>query len=103
MSYYELSETGQRLWWEYVQEYNLLIQREYPNGVNLKADFSNWDKLEDTSIHYYGDNFPNGEISDFSFNKKIQDLGGLVIFEFWQLPLWALNCTAEYVSACLLG
>ena len=91
VSYHELSETGQRLWWEYIQDYNLLIQREYPNGVNLKADFSNWDKLEDASIHYYGDNFPNGEISDFSFNKKIQDLGGLVIFEFWQLPLWALK------------
>lgn len=91
VAYHELSKPGKKLWWEYIREYNLLIQREYPNGVNLKSDFSNWDKLEDASIHYYGDNFPNGEISDFSFNKKIQDLGGLVIFEFWQLPLWALD------------
>jgi len=52
----------------------------------LKPDLSNWDNMNDAVIHYYGDNYPNGEISDFNYNKKIQELGGFVVFEFWQLP-----------------
>lgn len=87
-SYNELSEKGKDMWWKYIRDYNLLIQREYPIGQLLKQDFSNWDNLDDAVIHYYGDNYPNGEISDFNYNKKIQELGGFVVFEFWQLPDW---------------
>ncbi len=87
-AYAELSEEGKRRWWKRVTEYNLLIQREYPTGKHLKADLSNFDRLEDASPHYYGDNFPNGEVSDFQYVKKIHSLGGKTIFEFWQLPPW---------------
>jgi hypothetical protein len=86
VSYHLLSPEGKEKWWKYIHDYNFLIQREYPNGKKLKPDYSNWDNLEDASVHYYGDNFPNGEISDFGYNKIIQDKGGIVIFEFWQLP-----------------
>ena len=89
VAYNELSNKGKTDWWEFIKKYNLLIQREYPNGTKLKEDYSNFDVLEDASVHYYGDNFPNGEISDFKYNKQIMDLGGLVIFEFWALPPWA--------------
>lgn len=89
VAYNELSEQGKKDWWKFLQDYNLLIQREYPNGNHLKEDCSNFDNLDDASVHYYGDNFPNGEISDFNYNKKIFDLGGMVIFEFWGLPPWA--------------
>ncbi len=91
VTYNMLSPEGKEKWWKYIQDYNFLIQREYPNGKKLKPDYSNWDKLEDASVHYYGDNFPNGEISDFAYNKTIQDKGGLVIFEFWQLPDFVID------------
>jgi len=87
-SYNELSDKGKDLWWQYIRDYNLLIQREYPIGQLLKPDLTNWDNMDDAVIHYYGDNYPNGEISDFNYNKKIQDIGGIVVFEFWQLPDW---------------
>jgi hypothetical protein len=87
-AYNLLSENGKEMWWDYLTEYNLLLHREYPNGQNLAPDFSNWDRLEDATPHYYGDNFPNGEISDFNYIKKVQDLGGISIFEFWKFPLW---------------
>jgi hypothetical protein len=90
-AYHLLSEEGKALWWEYLVEYNLLLHREYPNGQNLAPDFSNWDKLEDATPHYYGDNFPNGEISDFKYIKKVQELGGISIFEFWKFPPWVQN------------
>ncbi|MCP3932561.1 MAG: hypothetical protein GY705_26115 [Bacteroidetes bacterium] len=48
----------------------------------------NWDKIEDATVHYYGDNFHNSEISDFNYIKKIQDLGGINIFEMWKFPSW---------------
>ena len=73
----------------FLRDYNLLIQREYPNGTQLKEDCSNFGNLDDASVHYYGDNFPNGEISDFNYNKIIMDMGGMVVFEFWTLPPWA--------------
>jgi len=88
-AYRELSEEGKRAWWELVAEYNLLVQREYPNGPRLKPDLSNFDDLDDATPHYYGDNFPNGEISDFGYNRTIRKLGGMVWFEFWNLPAWA--------------
>ena len=95
-AYAKLSAEGKRRWWELLREYNLLIQREYPNGYRLKQDLSNFDCLEDASPHYYGDNFPNGEISDFDYNRKIREMGGKVIFQFWALPEWARR---EYTAA----
>jgi O-glycosyl hydrolase len=90
-----LGGEGRRRWWDLLREYNLLIQREYPNGYRLKSDLSNFDRLADASPHYYGDNFPNGEISDFAYNRKIREMGGKVLFEFWDLPPWAKRA---YVS-----
>jgi O-glycosyl hydrolase len=87
-AYAALSEEGKQRWWKFVSEYNLLIQREYPTGQHLKPDLSNFDHLDDASPHYYGDNFPNGEVSDFAYLKHIRSLGGKSIFEFWQLPPW---------------
>jgi O-glycosyl hydrolase len=84
-----LNAEGKRQWWDLVRKYNLLIQREYPNGYRLKPDLTNFDRIEDASPHYYGDNFPNGEISDFAYNRRIRELGGKIFFEFWDLPAWA--------------
>jgi O-glycosyl hydrolase len=95
-AYARLSPEGKRRWWELVAEYNLLIQREYPNGDHLRPDLSNFDRLEDAFPHYYGDNFPNGEISDFEYNKRIKELGGKILFQFWDLPRWAKR---EYTDA----
>jgi O-glycosyl hydrolase len=94
-AYAQLSEEGKRRWWALLLAYNLLIHREYPNGQNLQPDLSNFDRLEDASPHYYGDNFPNGEISNFQYLKRIRQLGGKSIFEFWQLPPWALREVAS--------
>ena len=88
-AYAQLSDEGKQRWWKLVSEYNLLIQREYPTGQHLKSDLSNFDHLDDASAHYYGDNFPNGEVSDFQYLKHIHSIGGETIFEFWQLPPWA--------------
>ena len=79
-AYAELSPAGRQRWWEFVAEYNLLCQREYPIGGMLNRAMDNWDKLGDAKAHYYGDNFPNGEVSNFEYNRAIQSLGGLVIF-----------------------
>jgi len=89
MAYAQLSPEGKQRWWEIVCEYNLLIQREYPIGTRLNPDMQNWDRLHHATPHYYGDNFPNGEISDFDYLKTVRRLGGRVLFEFWQLPPWA--------------
>ncbi|MBN1343998.1 MAG: hypothetical protein JXQ73_15040 [Phycisphaerae bacterium] len=88
-AYAELSAEGKRRWWGLVCEYNLLIQREYPIGTRLDEQMTNWDTLADATPHYYGDNFPNGEISDFAYIKTLRRLGGKVFFEFWDLPHWA--------------
>lgn len=90
-AFHLLSDEGKTQWWDLLKKYNLLLQREYPVGQQLKPDFSNWDKLADAVPHYYGDNFPNGEVSDFAYNTKIQKMGGEVIFEFWQLPNWMMT------------
>jgi len=87
-AYAQLSEQGKRKWWQYVAEYNLLIQREYPNGERLNPEMDNFDKLDDATPHYYGDNFPNGEISDFNYIKTLRQLDGMVFFEFWNFPPW---------------
>jgi len=106
-AYEEMSSEGRAKWWKQLKEYNLLIHREYPIGTKLNAGMNNFDRLVDASPHYYGDNFPNGEISDFSYIKQIHSIGGYVWFEFWALPAWARDAQAgnanpdKYVEAVL--
>ncbi len=87
-AYAQLSPKGKHRWWERVCEYNLLVQREYPVGTRLSRKADNWDRLSDAVPHYYCDNFPNGEISDFDYIRTLRKLGGMVWFEFWRLPPW---------------
>ncbi|MGB6430797.1 MAG: glycoside hydrolase family 30 beta sandwich domain-containing protein [Candidatus Acidiferrales bacterium] len=88
-AYAELSPEGKQRYWDILRAYNLLIDREYPMGARLKPDMSNLDSLDDASPHYYGDNFPNGEVSDFAYSAKTIQMGGSVIYEMWNLPEWA--------------
>lgn len=88
-AYVMLSPEGKRQWWELVCEYNLLLQRDYPMGKRLDPQMDNWSNLADASPHYYGNNFPNCEVSDFHYLKAMRSIGGRVMFEFWQLPYWA--------------
>ena len=90
-AYNLLSAEGKKLWWQYINDYNLLLHREYPIGSNLSEKMDNWDNLNDAVPHYYGDNFNNSEISDFEYIKKIKSMGGVIIFEFWHLPPWVVN------------
>jgi hypothetical protein len=85
----ELSPQGASEWWRILAEYNLLLHREYPTGALLNREMTNWDRPRDASPHYYGDNFPNCETSDFEYMRRVRRLGGKVIFEFWELPPWA--------------
>ena len=87
LAYLELSPKGKRRWWKFVCEYNLLVQRENPIDLRLEPDLSNWDHLEEARPHYPED-FPNSFISNFTYNKIIQSLGGQVWFEFWRIPGW---------------
>lgn len=84
----QLSPTGKKDWLKLIVENNWLIQREYPTGGELNPAMDNWDSEASALPHYYGDNFPNGESSDFSYNAEIQKLGGEVWFEFWLYPPW---------------
>jgi O-glycosyl hydrolase len=88
-AYEHLSAEGKQRYWAIMRHYNLLIDREYPMGSELKPDLSNRDDLHDATPHYYGDNFPNGEVSSFAYNKQAQAIGGDVIYEMWALPAWA--------------
>jgi len=88
-AYAELSTRGVEQWWKIVADYNLLLHREYPTGAMLNPEMTNWDRPESASPHYYGDNFPNCEASDFEYIRRIRAMGGQVIFEFWELPPWA--------------
>jgi hypothetical protein len=88
-AYASLSDEGKRIYWDFMRRYNLLIDREYPMGSELKPDLSNIDNLADATPHYYGDNFPNGEVSDFDYSRHTLQLGGSVIYEMWALPRWA--------------
>jgi len=88
-AYEELSDAGKRAYWKILKDYNLLLFREYPMGEELKPDLSNLDDLKDATPHYYGDNFPNSEISNFDYSRHIVVLGGGVIYELWALPSWA--------------
>jgi hypothetical protein len=92
-AYAELSDEGKRAYWALLRKYNLLISREYPMGTELKPDLSNLDDLGDATPHYYGDNFPNSEVSSFAYNRHVVEMGGSVIYELWALPRWA---TAPY-------
>jgi O-glycosyl hydrolase len=88
-AYAELSAEGKREYWQILKRYNLLLSREYPMGTELKPDLSNFEDLRDATPHYYGDNFPNSEVSSFDYSRHIVDLGGSVIYELWALPSWA--------------
>ncbi len=88
-AYSSLSVEGKRQYWSLLKRYNLLIDREYPMGTQLKPDLSNMDDLSDATPHYYGDNFPNGEVSDFDYGRHTMEMGGSVIYEMWALPAWA--------------
>ena len=92
-AYAEMSDEGKHAYWQILKRYNLLISREYPMGTELKPDLSNRDNLADATPHYYGDNFPNSEVSNFEYNKHIVEMGGGVVYELWALPKWA---TAPY-------
>jgi O-glycosyl hydrolase len=95
-TYVELSDEGKKQYWEILRRYNLLLDREYPMGSELKRDLSNVDDLGDASPHYYGDNFPNGEVSSFEYSRHVLAMGGDVIYEMWALPPWAQEAyTAE--------
>jgi hypothetical protein len=98
MAWRELSPEGKRRWWEWLTAYNLLLHREYPMGTRLAPSMDNWDRSADATPHYYGDNFPNGEVSDFDYIRGLRKLGGKVLFEFWDLPRWATD-TASWARA----
>jgi len=95
-AYEGLSEAGKKRYWQLMKGYNLLIDREYPMGTKLLPDMSNMDRLSDAKPHYYGDNFPNGEVSSFTYNAAALKLGGKVIYEWWALPTWA---TKDFTDA----
>jgi len=88
-AYAELSDEGKRAYWQILKRYNLLLFREYPMGSQLKPDLSNLENFADATPHYYGDNFPNSELSSFDYSRHVLDLGGSVIYELWALPSWA--------------
>jgi O-glycosyl hydrolase len=88
-AYAELSDAGKRMYWQILKRYNLLLFREYPMGTELKSDLRNLENLADATPHYYGDNFPNSEVSRFDYSRHVLDLGGSVIYELWALPAWA--------------
>lgn len=90
-AYAELSDEGKKEYWAILRRYNLLIDREYPMGTQMKQDLSNVDDLRDATPHYYGDNFPNGEVSDFEYSRKTREMGGMVLYEMWALPSWAIE------------
>ena len=93
-AYMQLSEQGKKQYWELLRRYNLLLDREYPMGTQLKPDLSNLENLQEATPHYYGDNFPNGEVSSFDYSRHALALGGEVIYEIWALPSWATQaCT----------
>lgn len=90
-TYAELSDEGKRAYWDILRRYNLLVDREYPMGTQLKRDLSNVEDLHDATPHYYGDNFPNSEVSNFDYSRRTRELGGMVLYEMWALPSWAIQ------------
>lgn len=96
MAFRELSERGQNEFWRIVEDYNLLVQRDNPPGGELKESLDNWDHRETAIPHYYGDNFPNGNVVDFEMNRSFVERGGEVWFEFWDFPAWMVDTEALY-------
>jgi O-glycosyl hydrolase len=94
-AYLGLSDDGKKQYWQILKKYNLLIDREYPMGTRLLPDMSNLDNPADSKPHYYGDDFPNGELTNFAYNAESLKLGGKVIYELWALPSWA---TKDYTD-----
>lgn len=90
-AYAHLSAEGKRQYWDLIRRFNLLVDREYPMGTELKQDLSSFEDLQEATPHYYGDNFPNGEVSDFEYSRHIRELGGQVLYEMWALPRWAVQ------------
>jgi O-glycosyl hydrolase len=88
-AYEELSDAGKQAYWQMLKRYNLLLSREYPMGTELKPDMSNLEDPADATPQYYGDNFPNSELSSFNYSRHVAALGGSVIYELWALPPWA--------------
>jgi hypothetical protein len=97
-AFFMMSKDSQQQWFQLIKENNLLIQREYPTGVQLKPDLSNFDNQGDARPHYYGDNFPNGESSNFAYSRHIHEIGGHVLFEFWTLPPWVQTPGTKQVN-----
>lgn len=97
-AYAELSDEGREKFWKIVVTNNLLIQRENPIAGELNEAMDNWDHLPSAIPHYYGDSFPNGNISDFSLNREYLDRGGEVWFEFWHFPGWMIREDETYLD-----
>ena len=97
-AYAELSEAGKECFWDYVEAYNLRIQRENPIAGELNEAMDNWDNLDDAIPHYYGDCFPNGNISDFALNKEFLQRGGEFWFEYWHFPKWMVYDGETYLD-----
>lgn len=91
VSYGILSEEGKEKWWQLIREYNLLIQREYPSNHESAPGKIDWDDPRKAVPHNYGHNFPIGEFSDFAYNRRIQEMGGDIWFEFWKYPAFTLQ------------
>jgi O-glycosyl hydrolase len=102
-AYAQLSDAGKKQYWELMRRYNLLLDREYPMGTQLKPDLSNIEDISDATPHYYGDNFPNSEVSSFDYSRHALALGGEVIYEMWALPKWATQPTANAGGATTSG
>ena len=94
----ELSERGKREFWRLVEDYNLRVQRDNPPASELRESLDNWDRFEDAVPHYYGNNFPNGNIVDFDMNREFLKRGGEVWFEFWGFPEWMLETKQTFVD-----
>jgi len=102
-AYMQLSDAGKKQYWELMRRYNLLLDREYPMGTQLKRDLSNIEDSSDATPHYYGDNFPNSEVSSFDYSRHALALGGEVIYEMWALPKWATQPAANGGGATTSG
>ncbi len=100
-AYHLLPPAARQEWWRLLRKYNLLIQREYPVGRRLNREMNNWDDPAEAVPHYYGDNFPNGELSDFAYLRELRRQGGQIWFEFWGLPEWVGDDDEAYARAMI--
>jgi O-glycosyl hydrolase len=84
-AYWDLTPAQRAAYLELLVTNNLLIQRESPASDYLNTDADNWDSPAAARVHY-DDAELQGEVSDFDFNRKLKERGGLVIAEFWRNP-----------------